>query len=105
MPTLDPSKGIAEQITEEKGSSLARTGEQLEAALASLAAAQAALAACPADGRLKAAREDSVRTTARWLYYLLVQRDAVGPTSHEEVFRIYKIPGEVRRLLGTRLSR
>ena len=32
-------QGIAEQITEETGSALARTGEQLEAALAALAAA------------------------------------------------------------------
>jgi hypothetical protein len=93
---------IAEQITEEKGSSLARTGEKLEAALAALAAADVALAACPGDEALVAGRESAVREAARWAYYLLVQRDAIGPSSHDEVFRIYGVPGDVRRLVGTR---
>jgi hypothetical protein len=102
VPRPDLSQGIAEQITEEKGSALARTGEQLESALAALAAADVALATRPTDAELIASRESAVQTAARWLYYLLVQRDAVGPNIHEEVFRIYNIPPEVRRLLGTR---
>jgi hypothetical protein len=104
MAGLDLTKGIAEQIIEEKGSSLARTGERLEAALAAFAAADAALAADPGDRALFAARENALQAAARWLYYLLIQRDAVGPNVHDEVFRIYQIPGEVRRLLGTRRS-
>jgi hypothetical protein len=105
MPGLDLSKGIAEQLTEEKGNALALTGERLEAALSALAAADAALAIRPGDGTLKAARDSAVRTAARWLYYLLVQRDAVGPNVHDELFRIYEIPADVRRLLGTSLAR
>ena len=99
---MDLHRGIDEQITEEKGSSLARTGEKLEAALAALAAADAALAGSPGDDALAAARQGALLEVARWLYNLLVQRDAIGPNSHEEIFRIYGIPPEVRRLIGTR---
>jgi hypothetical protein len=96
--TQDPSRAyeaIELELLEEKAATLARAAERLEAALAALAAAETDPAATPG-------RAELIEEAAEALWFVVVQREAIGLTAHDEVFRIYGVPERVRRFMGPR---
>jgi hypothetical protein len=96
--TQDPSRAyeaIELELLEEKAATLARAAEKLEAALAALAAAETDPAATPGAAEL-------IEEAAEALWFVVVQREAIGLTAHDEVFRIYGVPDRVRRFMGPR---
>jgi hypothetical protein len=49
------------------------------------------------------ARRASLREeAAEWLWYVVVQREAMGMTSHHALFETYRVPPLLRRLMGPR---
>jgi hypothetical protein len=96
---LDLMAGVEREIRGEKASSLGRMGDRLEAALRELAEIGRTLddeRDAPLDPQARAARIDefnACRERARQtLYWLCVQREAIGVTDHREIFRVYPIP-------------
>jgi hypothetical protein len=95
---------IDDEILEEKAATLARVAERLEAKLAALEAVEREMGPEPSEEAL--ARRVTLREeAAEWLWYLVVQREAVGVTQHDAVFETYRVPGEIRRLMGPRRRR
>jgi hypothetical protein len=93
--------GIDQELVNEKGTSLARAGERLEAALAALVSHDGALTSGSAPPP-PAVRETLLDEAASALHALVVQRDAIGPTRHEELFQIFGVPREVIARMGVR---
>jgi hypothetical protein len=103
----DVAMPIEQELLAEKASALARAGEGLSAALAGLARADAALAAATPDQRtaLHARRRELRDVAAERLWFLLVQREAIGLVQHEAMLREQRVPAEVRLLAGPRPRR
>lgn len=87
-----------EEIRAEIAASLGRTAERLEGLLAEIEALRAR-----ADGLAGAERAAIVErhnelcgAAERWRWYLVVQREAIGLTRHEDVERMYPIPTVLR---------
>ncbi len=98
----DRSNPIELEIVEEKAGTLARVAERLEASLRALEAIEQRLAGAPGDGAALALREELLGEAAEWLWFLVVQREVVGATSHDALFEVYRIPAAVRRRMGPR---
>ncbi len=115
---------VEAELLGEKASALGSAGERLEAALAAIAALDVEIAALPSaaapgaafggrdlDERERGARELVERRAAlrhyasEQLWYLIVQREAMGLRVHDEVYRFYKIPPELRVYAGPRRAR
>jgi hypothetical protein len=90
------------ELQAERANALALSGERLQAALAAFARADAALAASPPGDRAKLLEERMLRRAeaAERLWFVMVQREALGLGQHEAVMRIYEVPAEVRRIVG-----
>lgn len=104
---------IETDLLREKASSLAETAEKLERALRALREVESALAAAPDEapngapdeGELATRRGELREIAAERLWFLIVQREAIGLTQHEPVYRAYAVPPELRLLAGPRLPR
>ncbi len=83
----------------ERASALARATERLEAALAALAEADQALAAAPTAAARELRREALAHAGER-LWFLVVQREALGLYRHEPVHEVLRVPREVRAAMG-----
>jgi hypothetical protein len=120
--TRDPTRAheaIELEILEEKAATLARATAKLEATLAALAALDETPAAQPtgtgaapdpapaAPTAAEAARQrdDLVREAAEALWFVVVQREAIGLTSHDGLYQTHPVPDLVRRLMGPRRRR
>jgi hypothetical protein len=91
------------EIAAEKAASLGRVAAQLEESLVALAAFDAAPAG--SDGRTRAKREELVAASSEWLWFYVVQREALGWNDHEEALALYHVPAEVRMRMGPRRSK
>jgi hypothetical protein len=85
---------IQKEIRAEKAGALARAIDALEAALAALAA--------PGRG---AARGELVAEAGERLWYVVIQREAMGLLRHDVLFDVLRVPPEVRRAMGPRRRR
>ncbi len=103
-PKLDAHDAIQRDLRAERAASLARATERLESALAELAAAEAACAAAPTEVA-RAHRRDALELAAERLWYLVIQREAVGLRRHEEMQDFLRVPREVRAAMGPRRRR
>ena len=92
------------EIQAERANALAISGERLQLALRDLAQADAALASAPPAERAerRAERERCRVLASERLWFLMVQREAIGVAQHEAVMRIYEVPYEVRLRAGPR---
>jgi hypothetical protein len=99
-----PVLPIEHELVAEKASALAFTAEKLEAALRALAEIEEAIAAAPEAQRLSlAAKHRDLRAhAAERLWFLLVQREAMGLYQHEPVYRLYQVPPALRTIAGPR---
>jgi hypothetical protein len=95
---------IEHELVAEKASALAFTAEKLEAALRALAEIEQAIAVAPDGERpsLAARHRDLRAHAAERLWFLLVQREAMGLYQHEPVFRLYQVPPALKLIAGPR---
>jgi hypothetical protein len=103
----DAALPIEKELVAEKAAALGRAGEILAASLAALRQAEAALAAAPPEqlAALRLRRREMRDLAAERLWYVLVQREAVGIFQHEGMLREQRVPPEVRLLAGPRPRR
>jgi hypothetical protein len=86
---------VEKELLAEKAAALGRAGDALAAALAAYRNVQA-----------DATRRRELRDiAAERLWYVLVQREAVGIFQHEGMLREQRVPPEVRLLAGPRPRR
>jgi hypothetical protein len=96
---------VERELRAEKAAALAIAAEKLEQALAQLSVAQQAhdSAADPAQRQELAAKHQALRAyAAERLWYLLVQREAMGLTQHDNVLAFYRVPPALRKVAGPR---
>jgi hypothetical protein len=89
----DVQRSVESQIAGERAGAMARVMEALEAAL------HAWRVAPPAH------RQDLLEEAGELLWYVVVQREALGLSRHEVVYDVLEVPGEVRRAMGPRRRR
>jgi len=94
----DANAAIEKEIRSEKAGALARALEALEAALEALARFDAA----PRAGPVAALRADLVADAGERLWFLVIQREAMGLMRHDVVYEVVRVPVEVRRAMGPR---
>lgn len=90
MASYEANEAIRKQILGEKTSALAIATGTLEAALADLADAR------PAE------RHDALAEAAERLWYVVVQREALGLSRHDVLYEVLAVPLEVRLRMGPR---
>ncbi len=89
------------EIAQEKAASLGRAGRRLTAALEVLAAFDAAHTDGPAlTDSLLAERRCLVAEAGEALWFLIVQREAIGLRRHGALYRFYEVPADVRLRMG-----
>jgi hypothetical protein len=106
VSSADTHEAVLREIRSEKAGALARVAEGLERALADLARAEAAIAAATrVTSALLARRQDCLSEAGERLWYVVIQREALGLMRHETVFDVYRVPREVRLAMGPRRTR
>ena len=85
----DAHRLIEEELAGERAGALARAFDALERALQELEQA-------------KGRREHLLAEACERLWFLVVQREALGLTRHQVVYEVLRVPPEVRRLMGPR---
>jgi hypothetical protein len=101
----DAALPVEKELLAEKAASLGRAGESLTVALAALFKADADLQADPRQADLRRKRRELRDIAAERLWYVMVQREAVGIFHHEGMLREQRVPPEVRLLAGPRPRR
>jgi hypothetical protein len=97
----DSQKAIEQDILRERAGALSRAFEALEQALRAIAE----LDARPARGPSAAEeRRSLVRAAGERLWYVVVQREAMGLLRHDVVYDVLRIPREVRSAMGPNLT-
>jgi hypothetical protein len=92
---------IEKEIRAEKAGALSRALEALEAALEALARFDAGSRTSTA----AALRADLVADAGERLWFLVIQREAMGLLRHDVLYEVVRVPAEVRRAMGPRLPR
>ena len=93
---IDIDDHIRLAVREESAATLGRAGTKLQAAVAALADFD-----CTARAGMQAPRRALLGEAARALWEYVVQREAMGVTSHDLVNEIYGVTPEVWRLMGS----
>lgn len=93
MASYEANEAVRKQILGEQTSALALATRALEAALADLAEVP--------EGAL-GARVDALVEAAERLWYVVVQREALGLLRHEVLYEVLRVPAEVRLRMGPR---
>ena len=88
---------LARELTEEKATALRRIGEHLQGILDRIGELRSALAAAHGARRASlVAEHDALIDEAEvWAWYLVVQREAIGLTTHDEILAAYPIPSRL----------
>jgi hypothetical protein len=90
-------RSTEDEIRGERARVLGRAVRALEEALARLASSR-----LPPPGH---SREDLLAAAGERLWFLVIQREALGLNRHEELLRELHVPPEVRRAMGPRRLR
>lgn len=85
----ETQRAIEQEIAGERAGALARAFDALELALQELENAAGA-------------REHLLAEACERLWYLVVQREAMGLCRHQVVYEVLRVPPEVRRGMGPR---
>lgn len=96
MQRGESTQAIQKEIRAEKAGALARAVEALEAALRELAGHDAA------GQRRPGARAELVADAGERLWFVVIQREAMGVLRHEVLYEVLRVPAEVRRAMGPR---
>ncbi|MFQ5914940.1 MAG: hypothetical protein ACE5JS_17365 [Nitrospinota bacterium] len=89
---IEKPLAIEVEIEQEKASALGRTGAKLRACIERVRELEAIWTGEPQALRLWENYRRAVDRAQLYKYYLIVQREAVGLTAHEDVDRFYSIP-------------
>ncbi|HEX9289596.1 MAG TPA: DUF6665 family protein [Anaeromyxobacteraceae bacterium] len=92
MSVSETQTAIEQQLVKERAGSLAQAVEALEAALSALR-----------HGGPR--RSDLLEEAGERLWYVVVQREALGLTRHEVLYEVLRVPREVRGAMGPRPRR
>jgi hypothetical protein len=103
-PKREAQDAIQRDLQAERAGALARATERLESALAELAAADAASAAAPTPAAREVRRE-ALRLAGERLWFVVIQREAIGLRRHEDLYEVLRVPREVRAAMGPRPRR
>jgi hypothetical protein len=92
------SLAIEVEIRKEKVSALRRVGGKLEAVLSDLQTLESTFPAPSSRDRTRfVERHRFLRAEAeKYRWYLIVQREALGLTNHDDVFQQYPLPAPIR---------
>jgi hypothetical protein len=93
VSTSETQAEIQKQIQGEKAGALQRAMEALEAALGQLARHDAT-------GGPASVRRELVSAAGERLWYVVIQREAMGILRHEVLHDVLAIPPDVRRSMG-----
>jgi Family of unknown function (DUF6665) len=88
---------IEQEIVGERAGALARAVESLELALRDLTEAMGS--------RQQRLREHLLEEAGERLWFVVVQREAIGLTRHDVLYEVLRVPPEVRRAMGPRRRR
>lgn len=97
--TREQSLGLVQrEIVAEKASALGRVGERLEKFLDALQLLELQLVGTKGAERtpLISAHEAARKQAEQFLWYLVVQREALGIHSHTDLEQVYSIPPAIR---------
>ncbi len=84
---------IEAELVKERASALRRVAGKLEASLEALAAVERQLEKGQGERAALLAEHERLRGEAeRFRWYLIVQRDAIGVSRHDDVLALYPIP-------------
>ncbi len=97
-------ESVKAELRAERASAIARSGERLEPALGELAVAEARLAAAPS-AKARALRDDALAFASERLWYLVIQREALGLRDHRVLDDVFRIPAKVHAAMGPRRRR
>ncbi len=103
-PKREAQDAIQRDLQAERAAALARATEQLESALAELAAADAASVAEPTPSARELRRE-ALRHAGERLWFLVIHREAIGLRRHDDLYEALRVPREVRAAMGPRPRR
>lgn len=93
MPsTRETHAAIQKEILAEKAGALALAVDALEAALAGVARLGAAAPA--------GARAERIAVAGERLWFVVIQREAMGLLRHDVLFDVLRVPPEVRSAMG-----
>jgi hypothetical protein len=92
--SAEAQRVIEKEIVGERAGALSRAVEALERAIAELAVVSGT--------RQHRLREYLLEEAAERLWFVIVQREAIGVVRHEVLYEVLQIPGEVRRAMGPR---
>ena len=81
---------IERELAGERAGAMARAVDALEAALEALQGAAGS----------RALRQHLLEQAAERLWFVVVQREAIGLTRHEVLYETLRVPAEVRRAMG-----
>ena len=94
-PRVTGLVGLEQEILREAALSLGRQGQRLERALAALRKLEREFVRAPSEALLVAHQAER-REAERLLYYLKIQREALGLRNHRELERRYAVPAPLR---------
>jgi hypothetical protein len=95
---------LEQEIRSEKAGALARAVERLERALAALAQHDAEVSAGASAGAAQR-RRDLLEEAGERLWFVVIQREAIGLRRHEVLYEVLRVPQDVRRAMGPRRRR
>ncbi len=89
---------IEVELQREKVSALRRVGGRLETLLSDLRALESRLPSPAARDRPRFAQRhrELLAEAEKYRWYLIVQREAIGLTNHDDVFQQFPLPAPVR---------
>ncbi len=96
---------IEKEIVGERAGSLTRAVEALERALLELFRFDDATVRGPPKVRehlIEKVREHLLEEARERLWFVIVQREAIGLARHDVLYEVFEIPAEVRRHMGPR---
>ena len=92
------------ELRRERAQAMSRAGERLEAALRDLAGSEVALRTSPGPA-VEAVRDEALARAGERLWFLVVQREALGLRDHRVLDDVYAIPPRVHAAMGPRRIR
>jgi conjugal transfer/entry exclusion protein len=95
-----PADLLADELAKEKASALGRMGRALEAAVAALAAFDAAHQGATLSTEQRQSRTALAAAAGVALWHFIVQREACGLRDMRYVLRDYRVPPEVAARMG-----
>ncbi len=104
MKKPQAQSAIDRDLQAERAAALARATEHLESSLTAFAAADAGHAVAPTPATRERRRE-ALALAGERLWYLVIQREAVGMRRHDDLYEVLRVPREVRAAMGPRRRR